>query len=284
MAGPLVDGRRERVSGICGPGDGVSGVRPGRGWPRASNKTLTVNALAKKIDLLAGACSCTVKDQNPGVDLLFTCDWEATADKLSAKDTPLERDVPRQPLGRMRTAGLRRRRRQVRPAVLLSLRQPARQSLRQRAPPVPRQRARPAVLLRTPRAVRPDRGSRRREPRGGCGEHESCGHIVGNGIPERGDIRRGDAGRRRAARREQRVGRLGHRAGWESAPYWDRALHDAKARRMIVLEHVSKSYEVAGSEVRALDDVQWEVPAGRFVVVRGRAGRASQPCWRWWAD
>jgi hypothetical protein len=58
------------------------------------DKTLTVDALAKKIDVLAGACSCTVKDQNPGVDLLFTWDWDATADKLSAKDAPLDLDSP----------------------------------------------------------------------------------------------------------------------------------------------------------------------------------------------
>lgn len=41
---------------------------------------------------------------------------------------------------------------------------------------------------------------------------------------------------------------------------------------MIVLEHVSKSYEVTGAEVRALDDVVLEVPAGQFVVVRGPSG------------
>jgi len=77
----------------------------GRALAPCVDKTLTVDALAKKIDLLAGACSCTVKDQNPGVDLLFTCDWEATADKLSAKDAPSADNAPATTPGPAANAG-----------------------------------------------------------------------------------------------------------------------------------------------------------------------------------
>jgi putative ABC transport system ATP-binding protein len=41
---------------------------------------------------------------------------------------------------------------------------------------------------------------------------------------------------------------------------------------MIALEHVCKAYDVAGVEVRALDDIVLEIPAGQFVVVRGPSG------------
>jgi len=38
------------------------------------------------IGFLAGPCSCTVKSQSPGVDLLFHWDWDATAEKLAVEE------------------------------------------------------------------------------------------------------------------------------------------------------------------------------------------------------
>jgi hypothetical protein len=37
------------------------------------------------IEFISGACSCTVKEQNPGVDLLMRHDWDAAAEKLAAQ-------------------------------------------------------------------------------------------------------------------------------------------------------------------------------------------------------
>lgn len=39
--------------------------------------------LIQDIEFVTGACSCTVKEQNPGVDLLMCYDWDAAAEKLS---------------------------------------------------------------------------------------------------------------------------------------------------------------------------------------------------------
>jgi hypothetical protein len=39
--------------------------------------------LIQDIEFVSGACSCTVKEQNPGVDLLMCYDWESAAETLS---------------------------------------------------------------------------------------------------------------------------------------------------------------------------------------------------------
>jgi hypothetical protein len=41
--------------------------------------------LLQDIEFITGACSCTVKEQNPGVDLLVQYDWEAAATSLAEK-------------------------------------------------------------------------------------------------------------------------------------------------------------------------------------------------------
>ncbi len=41
--------------------------------------------LLQDIEFITGACSCTVKEQNPGVDLLVQYDWEAAATGLAEK-------------------------------------------------------------------------------------------------------------------------------------------------------------------------------------------------------
>jgi len=42
--------------------------------------------LAREIQFLASACSCFVKEQNPGKDLLMRWDWNATAEAMAADD------------------------------------------------------------------------------------------------------------------------------------------------------------------------------------------------------
>ncbi|MHB8971299.1 MAG: hypothetical protein ACYC4N_12705 [Pirellulaceae bacterium] len=41
--------------------------------------------LIQDVEFISGACSCTVKEQNPGVDLLIRYDWDAVAETLSQK-------------------------------------------------------------------------------------------------------------------------------------------------------------------------------------------------------
>ena len=56
----------------------------GRVLPPCIGKGITAENLLEQLMFLAGACSCTVKDQQPGVDLLFRWDWDATAERLAA--------------------------------------------------------------------------------------------------------------------------------------------------------------------------------------------------------
>ena len=56
----------------------------GRVLPPCIGKGITPENLLEQLTFLAGACSCTVKDQQPGVDLLFRWDWQATAERLAA--------------------------------------------------------------------------------------------------------------------------------------------------------------------------------------------------------
>lgn len=45
---------------------------------------ITVDDLTQCLAFLSGPCSCVLKDDNPGVDLLMTWDWDATATALEA--------------------------------------------------------------------------------------------------------------------------------------------------------------------------------------------------------
>ena len=58
----------------------------GRVMPPYVGKGITPDNLAEEVAFLAGACSCMVKEQNPGVDLLLHRDWEATAEAMAAHD------------------------------------------------------------------------------------------------------------------------------------------------------------------------------------------------------
>ena len=73
--GPLVTMLQNSETGLEGPV-----VYPifGRGralWAMAG-KGLTSDNIAEAAMFLIGACSCEAKDLNPGLDLLFTADWE----------------------------------------------------------------------------------------------------------------------------------------------------------------------------------------------------------------
>ena len=48
-------------------------------------KGITRENLVREIEFVSGACSCTVKEQNPGVDLLVKYDWESAAASLAEK-------------------------------------------------------------------------------------------------------------------------------------------------------------------------------------------------------
>jgi len=46
---------------------------------------ITYDNLIRELQFISGACSCTVKEQNPGVDLLLQYDWEAAAAALAER-------------------------------------------------------------------------------------------------------------------------------------------------------------------------------------------------------
>lgn len=49
-------------------------------------KGVTAENLASCVSFLKGACSCQVKADNPGIDLLARWDWPAAADAMAADD------------------------------------------------------------------------------------------------------------------------------------------------------------------------------------------------------
>jgi hypothetical protein len=55
----------------------------GRALPPFVGKGINPDNLLDCVDFVTGACSCTVKDQNPGMDLLFTKDWWEAAETLA---------------------------------------------------------------------------------------------------------------------------------------------------------------------------------------------------------
>jgi hypothetical protein len=57
----------------------------GRALPAFIGKGISRDNLLDCLYFISGACSCTVKEQNPGVDLLVRHDWNAAAAKLAEK-------------------------------------------------------------------------------------------------------------------------------------------------------------------------------------------------------
>ncbi len=58
----------------------------GRAMPPYVGKGVNPENLAAEIQFLASACSCFVKDQNPGADMLIRWNWDATAEAMASKD------------------------------------------------------------------------------------------------------------------------------------------------------------------------------------------------------
>lgn len=48
-------------------------------------KGISRENLLREVEFISGACSCTVKEQNPGVDLLVRYDWEAAAAAIAER-------------------------------------------------------------------------------------------------------------------------------------------------------------------------------------------------------
>ena len=57
----------------------------GRALPPWVGKGIRGDNLVGDVQFVSGACSCTVKDKNPGVDLLVRHNWEQAAETLAAR-------------------------------------------------------------------------------------------------------------------------------------------------------------------------------------------------------
>jgi hypothetical protein len=71
----------------------------GRVMPPGIGKEVTAETLSGLLRFLGDRCSCTIKDQNPGLDLLMRWDWEGTAEKFAAEEEarsrpPLYAEMP----------------------------------------------------------------------------------------------------------------------------------------------------------------------------------------------
>ncbi len=67
-----------------------AGYGRGRAMEPYIGKGITPENLVDVVAFLAGACSCMVKEQNPGADLLVKWNWEETADKMAENDSTLD--------------------------------------------------------------------------------------------------------------------------------------------------------------------------------------------------
>lgn len=66
----------------------------GRVLPPCIGKGITAENLLQDVSLLTGPCSCMIKEQNPGVDLLFRWDWDSTAQRWAQEDEKLAEGGP----------------------------------------------------------------------------------------------------------------------------------------------------------------------------------------------
>lgn len=64
----------------------------GRALPPFIGKGINYENLVECVYFLMGPCSCMIKDQNPGMDLLMAWDWDKTADRWMATDESLAQD------------------------------------------------------------------------------------------------------------------------------------------------------------------------------------------------
>jgi hypothetical protein len=58
----------------------------GRTMPPYVGEGITLDNLTECVLFLVGECSCMVRDQNPGTDLLVRWDWQSAAEKMAADD------------------------------------------------------------------------------------------------------------------------------------------------------------------------------------------------------
>ncbi len=58
----------------------------GRAMPPYLGQGITEENLTECLAFLCGACSCMIKDQNPGADLLVRCDWDRAAEAMAADE------------------------------------------------------------------------------------------------------------------------------------------------------------------------------------------------------
>jgi hypothetical protein len=66
----------------------------GRALGPCLGEQITAESIEELAAFLGGACSCVIKDQNPGVDLLFSWDWDATAEHLAESEEKPATDMP----------------------------------------------------------------------------------------------------------------------------------------------------------------------------------------------
>ena len=109
-----------RQRGRAGRGartDRLPGVRPRPGTVQPARQGPgEAGELQRSLEFLCRACSCQVKELNPGVDLLMTGNWDTIFDAetgptlASFRDTPAGREPPRSagPIGRSRGPPRRR--------------------------------------------------------------------------------------------------------------------------------------------------------------------------------
>ncbi len=58
----------------------------GRAMPPYVGQGITEENLTECLAFLCGDCSCMIKDQNPGADLLVRCDWDRAAEAMAADE------------------------------------------------------------------------------------------------------------------------------------------------------------------------------------------------------
>ncbi len=58
----------------------------GRAMPPYVGQGITEENLTECLAFLCGDCSCMIKDQNPGADLLVRCDWDRAAEAMAAEE------------------------------------------------------------------------------------------------------------------------------------------------------------------------------------------------------
>ena len=283
----------------------------GRALPPFVGKGITRDNLLECVYFLTGTCSCTVKDQNPGMDLLFASDWWSVAEKLAStfggggqRDAVGRGPAVSAPDDPRRTGGgggsERSRRRDKgndgREACGRA-RGPASDAARQKRAQGHRRgegRSRSGTARRRAKTDKPD-GSQGAAPKSVQTASQGAARRKPKEEPEAGTARRRPNRTRRRHRRPppsrprppRPTPRLSRRL---TNPMRSACLRSARPVRgpgvavrldlpgiasqvaMIQLENVSKVFATPRGEVRALDDVSLQIGEGEFVAICGPSG------------